>query len=215
RRADRARRGDRRRARDRRVPRPCAPPSRRHDRPAPRGDARARRDGRPRHARRAGRPSRVTCTELDATPTPSRATPRDQALATALTVGSRSRISRPDMAERLTLHDVSQRSGASVELLGELRELGLIGAAADAFGPEDVPRVRLIRLLLRRGVTLERLAEAERTGSFLGPSLEYLSKQGEGWPTYSLAQVGERIGVEPGVLRRFVEAAGLGGGDDQ
>src|SRR5262245_3642323 len=107
----------------------------------------------------------------------------------------------------MTLHDLSRRSGASVASLEELQALGLIGGVTEAFGPEDVRRVRLIRLLHRRGITLERLAEAERTASFLGSYLEFLSEHGEGGPTYSLAQIAERIGVDPGGLRRFVEAA--------
>ena len=119
------------------------------------------------------------------------------------------------MAGHLTLDDLAQRTGAPVELLKQWRELGLIGReGAERFGDGDVQRVRLIRLLLRRGVNLDSLVQAERTEPFLGRYLSHLAEQGAGGPTYSLAQLAERSGFDTEVLQPFVEAAGLGGTDE-
>ena len=72
------------------------------------------------------------------------------------------------MADELTLQEFSRRMGEPLERVREWRALGLIGReSAETFGPEDLQRARLIRLLLRRGVALEAIARAEREQRFL------------------------------------------------
>src|SRR5262249_48740333 len=114
------------------------------------------------------------------------------------------------MAARLTLDDLARQSGAPVESLKQWRALGLIGHPdAGAFDPDDARRVRLIRLLLRRGVTLNSLVQAERREPFLGRYLDLLSEQGEeAGSKYSFAETAERTALDTDVLQRFVEAAG-------
>ncbi len=118
------------------------------------------------------------------------------------------------MAGRLTRDDLALRSGAPVESLKQWQALHLIGRSdADAFDHDDIRRVRLIRLLLSRGVSLDSLVQAERREPFLDRYLDQLSELGEGGPRYSLAEVAERTGLDTAMLHRFVDAAGVGGSD--
>src|SRR5262249_8353894 len=79
------------------------------------------------------------------------------------------------VTDRLTLEELAERSGVSLESLRDWRASGLIGRAEDAtVEAGEVQRARFIRRLLRRGVTVEALAEAERAGYFLGRALDSL-----------------------------------------
>jgi len=107
----------------------------------------------------------------------------------------------------MTLEELSARTGEPEERLRRWRELGLIGSAAmDGFGPEDLARVQLTQLGLRRGVPLEAIAQAFREGMLAWHSAE-LTRLGREYP---LAEAAEILGIDPAPLKRFLQAAGLG-----
>src|SRR5215813_13420033 len=119
---------------------------------------------------------------------------------------------RASMLDGLSIDELAQRSGTRVETLREWHARGLIGRPKDAeFDRGDVRRARFIRRLLRRGVSVDALAEAESAGSSLGRSLgrslDFLPEPSG--PTYSLAQAAERSGHDAGVLERLIHAAGI------
>jgi adenylate cyclase len=116
------------------------------------------------------------------------------------------------MREELSLRDLSQRSGQPPERLEEWRSLGLIGRGdAEAFGPEDVQRARLIQLLLRQGVSLEAIARAERRDAFLARYVDFVGKMfpGADGPACSLREASERLGLDLDAVRRLASASGL------
>ncbi len=73
------------------------------------------------------------------------------------------------MSNDLTLDELSARTGESPEELRRWCKLGLLGPRMDGtFCGVDVEAVRLIQLLVRRGIGLEAIAAAEqRTSSLL------------------------------------------------
>jgi class 3 adenylate cyclase/YHS domain-containing protein len=112
------------------------------------------------------------------------------------------------MTDRLTLEGLAERSGVPVESLREWQARGLIGRPdAAVFEASDVQRVRFIRRLLRRGVAIDALAEAERAGNFLGRSLDFLPEPTG--PVCSIEDAAERIGLDVDALRQLVDAAGI------
>ena len=117
--------------------------------------------------------------------------------------------------QRLTIDDVSCRTGESAERLSEWQALGLVGAReSDSFAPRDVARVEIIRDLLRLGVTVEAIAEA--AGKEDPEFQRYLDwcEFDVGQPLYSIGHVAEVTGLELEQLRRLMEAMGLYGRDD-
>jgi len=90
--------------------------------------------------------------------------------------------------------------------------LGLIGAkAARSFSLEDVESVRLIKLLLRRGVEMEaiqRAAKAGQLGRRLAAYVEWMYP-GEPGPMYSLGEAAEELGLSIDLLRRVRDVSGL------
>jgi len=112
------------------------------------------------------------------------------------------------MSEELTLEELSRSTGEPVERLGQWRSLGLIGAeGGERFRPEDVEKVRLVQLFLRRGISVEAIARAAK-GGLLDRYVERLLP-GSAGPTYSLAEAAEMLGMDLGLLRRLWEASGL------
>ncbi len=113
----------------------------------------------------------------------------------------------------LTLEELSRSTGEPVERLGQWRSLGLIGAEdGEGFRPEDVERVRLVQLLLRRGIGLEAIAKADREQRFLGHYLELMFPEGV-TPSYSLAEAAEILSVDLELLRKVWTASGFSGDD--
>lgn len=113
------------------------------------------------------------------------------------------------MAGNLTIDELSRWTGEPAERLGQWRSLGLIGAeGSEGFRPEDVERVRLIQVLLRRGIGQEAIARADRAEGFLGRYLGLMFPGGV-TPPYSLAEAAEILGLEMELLRRFWESCGL------
>ena len=114
------------------------------------------------------------------------------------------------MADELRLPEFSRRMGEPLERMREWRSLGLIGReSAETFGPEDMQRARLIQLLLRRGIALEAIAQAEREQRFLARYIDVLFPAGVR-PTRSLAEASAMLGLSADAVRRFREATGLG-----
>ena len=113
------------------------------------------------------------------------------------------------MADEFTLREFSQFLAEPLERVREWRSLGLIGReSAETFGPEDMQRARLIRLLLRRGVPLEAIAQAEQEQRFLARYIELLFPAGVR-PMHSLAEASAMLGKSADVVRRFWEVAGV------
>ncbi len=113
------------------------------------------------------------------------------------------------MDSELTLEELSRRTGEPEERLRRWRSLGLIGReGAAGFAPEDVERVRLVQMLLRRGISLEAIAKAEREQQMLRRYLELLFPAGVG-RRYSLAEASELLGLSADFLRRVAAAAGF------
>jgi len=108
----------------------------------------------------------------------------------------------------LTLEDLAESTGEPAERLRRWRSLGLIGRESpDAFGPVDVQRARLIQLLLRRGMTLEAIARADREQGFLARYIAETFPDGVR-ATHSLADVTRMLGMNADAVRRFWQASG-------
>lgn len=108
------------------------------------------------------------------------------------------------MPERLSLEDLSRWTGEAPERVEEWRSLGLIGGDGEGFTSEDLELTGLVRLLLRRGITIESIAEAARD---LGPELAaYIGLLfPEGVPrVYPVAEAADRSGLEPDAVRRLL-----------
>src|SRR5688500_17530872 len=116
-----------------------------------------------------------------------------------------SRARMPD----LSLEELSRRTGASRDELQAWRDRGLIGTpGADAFGPDDFERTRLVALCLRRGFELDALVRAEeQEPGFLRHFLEQIFPDGIG-ATYSVTEAATMTGLDVDLLRRLRETAG-------
>jgi class 3 adenylate cyclase/YHS domain-containing protein len=123
------------------------------------------------------------------------------------------------MGGELSIGELAQRTGEPVKRLRRWRSLGFIGREdIDAFTPEDVERVRLVQLFLRRGISLEDIAQAAKNG-ILDRFVEMILPAGTG-PAYSLAEAAEVVGLDVELVRRvwmapgFLEQGEVVGGDD-
>ncbi len=111
----------------------------------------------------------------------------------------------------MTLAELAETTGESLADLERWRALGLLGSG-DRFDHVDVERVRLCRLFLRCGVSLEDIVSELRDGS-LAPRLErYLSARfpGSGRRACSVAQAAERVGMELELFTRLWNSATVG-----
>lgn len=115
-----------------------------------------------------------------------------------------------DSGSRLSAEELSAATGESIDRLYRLRSLGLIGAGTDTgFGRHDIERVRLIRFLGRRQISLETVARAEREEEILSSVIEFLFADGAG-PTYSLSEAADLVGLDAELARRLTEAGNAG-----
>ena len=113
------------------------------------------------------------------------------------------------MGEDLTLPELARRTGEPPERLCTWRSLGLVGRKGrETFAPEDVERVRLIRLLLRRGIGLEAIARAEDDDALLTRYLALAFPDGVG-TMFTLDAAAARLSIDLETLRRLCQAAGL------
>jgi class 3 adenylate cyclase/YHS domain-containing protein len=112
--------------------------------------------------------------------------------------------------QHLSLQELAQRTGESAERLGEWCSLGLLTQeAGNALSSEDVERVRLIQLLLRRGVALDRIVQADRAQGILGRHVGLVFP--DGVPAYhTFAEAAAMAGSSADELRRFWDACMAG-----
>ena len=110
----------------------------------------------------------------------------------------------------MNLEALSQWSGESAEHLVEWRSLGLIGGDRDDFRPEDVERARLIGLLLRRGIRLEAIANADREQDVLASYMKAAFTPGSG-RAYSPEEAAGIVGMDLATVRRLWQSLSFGG----
>ncbi len=111
------------------------------------------------------------------------------------------------MTDFLTLEDLAAHTGESVDVLREWQEKGLIGRDPEGYTRIDAEFVRLCRLCVRRGLTVEDVTGVQ--GVF---SLRWYDDRRRGMiagPAGELRQVAERIGMDEAQARRLWVAAGL------
>jgi class 3 adenylate cyclase/YHS domain-containing protein len=117
------------------------------------------------------------------------------------------------MSESLTALEVGRRIGEPAERIDEWGSHGLIGSAgAAAYRSDDVERARLIQYLLRRGIELSAIAEADREQDLLARRVQQIFPAGVG-RAYSISEVGEQLGLEIAAVRRMAAAAELEQGE--
>jgi class 3 adenylate cyclase/YHS domain-containing protein len=112
------------------------------------------------------------------------------------------------MPDGLSLEELSSRTGEPPGRLKDWRLRRLIGQS-DAFTPEDVERIRLVQLLIRRGIALDAVETAQKEQNFIDHFLAFVFPQGVK-PVSTLAAAAEAIGLDLHIAHRFWEAAGLG-----
>ena len=112
------------------------------------------------------------------------------------------------MERDLTLDELARRTGEDARTLADWRSRGLIGLEHDQLhGHEDIERVRVIRLLVSRGIPIDDVVRSFHEGSLGMRMAAYLDMlfPGEGRPAYSLEEAAERLGMEPASLGRIWE----------
>jgi class 3 adenylate cyclase/YHS domain-containing protein len=113
------------------------------------------------------------------------------------------------MNDELTLPELARRVGEPPERLREWRSLRLIGReGCETYDAADVERVRVIQLLLRRGITVETVARANDDETLLDRHVALAFPAGVG-TMMSLEAVAARLGVDLETLRRLCQASGL------
>ncbi len=116
------------------------------------------------------------------------------------------------MPERLSLEDIARFTGEPVDRLRDWQSRGILGDGdADAFTAEDIEKIRMIEIFLRRGISLEVIEAAAREFMRSGLLFTYTHEMfpaGIG-SVYSLAQAAEIAGLELELMRRLWEASGM------
>ena len=114
------------------------------------------------------------------------------------------------MDDTLTLAELAGFSGEPPERLREWRSRSLIGGGAvDGFTHRDMERVRLIQLCLRRGISLDTIAEADRTQDIIGRYVEMLYPESKVGRKYSFAEAAEIAALDLNVARDMWANSGL------
>jgi len=117
------------------------------------------------------------------------------------------------VADGLTIEQLARYTGEPEERLRDWRSRGIIGDdARDELSLDDVERVRLVQLFLRRGINLEAIVETMRSNSFdWFYNFPWRAPEGQ---IYSLEEAAELTGVKVEVMQRFREVMGSLGPDD-
>jgi class 3 adenylate cyclase/YHS domain-containing protein len=119
------------------------------------------------------------------------------------------------MAEPLSLEDLSRRTGEPKERLEDWRSRGLIGRGADGtFTMQDLEAARLVQMCLRRGVSIDAIAEAERKHGMIERYFDLVPGRRAG-PSYSVAEAAEASGVELDTARKLWSLIGGTGAPDE
>ena len=111
---------------------------------------------------------------------------------------------------RLSVDDLSARTGEPAHRLRHWQSLGLIGSdERDGFTAEDVQRARLVQFALRRGPSAEAMARAEKEwGGLLSDHIELVFPRGVG-RTYPFPEAAAIAGLELEQARRVADASGV------
>lgn len=108
----------------------------------------------------------------------------------------------------LSLEELAARTGEPAARLREWQAIGLVGRDG-RFDATDGERVRLIRFLLGRGFDIDAIARADAAqDGMLDRFLTLAFPEGR-LPTYSLAELAEKAGSDPELVRRLWNASGL------
>jgi adenylate cyclase len=109
---------------------------------------------------------------------------------------------------RITREEIAARSGATIERVQELVDLGLLEPEAGGFRGRDVMRVRVIDELRSKGLDTHALASAYSAGHL---SLGYLESAGRRFPRTSqvFAEFAEELGIALATLQAVYVALGL------
>jgi len=113
----------------------------------------------------------------------------------------------------LSLDELAERTGESVECLYEWRAAGLIRGDGP-WGAEDAEHVRLIRFLLHRGFSLETIQRAASQQEGLLADFANQEFPSGRFPMYTLEEAAEKSGTDVSLVRRFWQAAGFGASGD-
>lgn len=116
------------------------------------------------------------------------------------------------MPDTLTIEDLARFTREPVDHLRDWQSRGIIGEkGAGAFTAEDIEKIRLVEIFLRRGVNLDVIEAAARQFMRTGLLFTYthdMFPAGIG-SVYSLAEAAESAGLELELLRRLWEASGM------
>ncbi|HEX6577195.1 MAG TPA: adenylate cyclase regulatory domain-containing protein [Jiangellaceae bacterium] len=112
------------------------------------------------------------------------------------------------MRDDVSTEDLARRTGQSSRTLAEWRKRGLLGDEARRSLAASVERVRLIQSLLARGAEIDQVARA------LGAHGDLVERYVEQWlardePGYTLDDAAAQVGIDPAVVRRLSDQAGL------
>jgi adenylate cyclase len=119
------------------------------------------------------------------------------------------------MRKALTAIELGRQIGEPAERIRAWQSAGLFATeAGDTFRAEDLERARLIGLLLRRGVPLAAIVEAQRQEHLLDRHLA-LVFQGTSPAMFSSDEAAEKLRLDIDIVKRFVEVAGLAEQGDQ
>jgi adenylate cyclase len=110
--------------------------------------------------------------------------------------------------ERVTIEELAERAGTSVEHVRELEDLGILGSEAGTFPRSDVMRIRVVADLRSKGMNAAALGAAVKSGHL---TLGYLQSAGRRFPRSELTftQLSEDIGIPLETLLTLYVAFGL------
>jgi adenylate cyclase len=112
--------------------------------------------------------------------------------------------------DQLSRVELTERSGASPELIEGLVEQGILTPREDSsFTTADIQRVKLIDALERSGIQLEDLGRAVRSGDLSFAFLDLLFTEPKGYSTKTYADVCAEYGWTMEFVQRIHEALGL------
>lgn len=113
------------------------------------------------------------------------------------------------MTDTLSLDQLARFTGEPKKRLLHWQSLGLIGTGDGAFRQEDIGRVRFIHDIMHHGMTAEALAQAARKPA--SAANRYLEEVSVLWshPIYSVEDAAKVVGMDPGFVRRMMDAGGL------
>ena len=113
------------------------------------------------------------------------------------------------MPSAFTLEQLAAITGEPTERLLDWRSRGLIGSSdGDGFTHNDRERARLVQLCLRRGISLDKIAEADRSQGIIDRYVQMMFPEAPG-RTYSFAEAVEISGLDLDLARDMWANSGL------